>query len=602
MNKNKKIVLTIIAVILSTILFTDRVDAKTIMLLNCKYIEQCTDNICNVNSFIRYTDENGNINWAGIYSMGQHDSKFDLVRQYKIIVDSQSKNGNVIGIGYIGIESSDYCWLDDYSNIDSDCSKEQSIGWKDGKTYYDFFDAGICPTGVRYTKPIGPKKIVPAGNSGTATSYTLYLDEPKYIIYQFEDTDGNIKMVAEGYNSDGKYCVIGPNLKVFMNDDVKIHQQRLLINSINNDKTMSFFDVDTNFNNLIISGRGASTALGDKMPNCSNEQDCKDNHEYKVLMDSNDSTNLIKNGVAEWLSTNNEKFQTFEKISNIVSDEQFISELETLNENAESGKTYNFKKINQETMISKIENGYEGLKEAYSNGKDFVDCATGQETSAISSFTSCKIYQEYLGINQISELIKNSSNRDKEHMINQNYIVEMIVNQVNEEMTKQMSENNMKINLLDASRDLKKYTAMFYYAASYMDSNPNAYFLTADQIERVKTLVEKFEALVDSEKLELYPVTSCEGLLGENLINKINSYLNIIKIAVPIILIAFGIVDFTKAVFSENEDSMKKAQKDFIKRLAIAMLIFFVPTILNLLLTLANKVWPIIIPSTCGIG
>lgn len=47
---------------------------------------------------------------------------------------------------------------------------------------------------------------------------------------------------------------------------------------------------------------------------------------------------------------------------------------------------------------------------------------------------------------------------------------------------------------------------------------------------------------------------------------------------------------------------MKKAQKQFIKRIAIAILIFFVPTILNLLLTLANKVWPIIVPSTCGIN
>ena len=135
-----------------------------------------------------------------------------------------------------------------------------------------------------------------------------------------------------------------------------------------------------------------------------------------------------------------------------------------------------------------------------------------------------------------------------------------------------------------------------------MDSNPNAYFLNADQTERIKVLLDKFETLVEKEVLDIYPVTSCEGLLGEGLINRINSYLNIIKIAVPIILIGFGIIEFTKAIFSENEDTMKKAQKQFIKRIAIAILIFFVPTILNLLLTLANKVWPIIVPSTCGIN
>ena len=46
-------------------------------------------------------------------------------------------------------------------------------------------------------------------------------------------------------------------------------------------------------------------------------------------------------------------------------------------------------------------------------------------------------------------------------MINQNYIVEMIVNQVNEEMTKQISTNGSKINLLDASRDLKNIHRCF---------------------------------------------------------------------------------------------------------------------------------------------
>ena len=82
-----------------------------------------------------------------------------------------------------------------------------------------------------------------------------------------------------------------------------------------------------------------------------------------------------------------------------------------------------------------------------------------------------------------------------------------------------------------------------------MYSNPNAYFLNAEQLEKIDTLLDKFEKLVEREGLDIYPVTSCEGLLGEKLINKINSYLNIIKIAVPIILIGFGIIEFTKSDF-----------------------------------------------------
>lgn len=601
MNKNKKVLLTIITILVAAILFSNNANAKTIMFLNCQY-SNCSGNACEISSFIRYTDNNGNINWAGVYSMGQHDGKFDLIKRYINIKNSSSKDLKIVAIGLKDMNN-DYCWLSD-DNKDAACSKDTSIGWKGKQTYYDFFAAGICPTSIRYSNDLLEKideKLVPIGKEGIATTYTLYLENPKYIIYQYEDKDGNLRIVAEGYNSDGKYCIIGPDLKVFHNDEIMTHQNRILLNSINEDKNMSFFDVDTNFNNLIISGRGASTSLGDKMPKCKNYDDCKENHGYEVLLDSNDSNGAIKKAVANWLSTNNEKFKSFEKISKIANDKTFINEIEDLNDKASSGKSYSFKNITSEEMISKLEEGYEGLELAYSSGKTFVDCATDQETSPTSSFTSCEIYQNYLHINKISELIKDSSKRNNEHMINQNYIVEMIVNQVKNEMQTQMTNTSNAINLLDASRDLKKYTSMFYYAISYMKSNPNVYFLNAGQIQKINDLSEKFEKLVTDNELDIYPITNCEELLGEDLINKLNSYMNIIKIAVPIILIGFGIIEFTKAMFSGSEDDMKKAQQKFIKRLIIAVLIFFAPILVNFLLTIANKVWTIITPNSCGI-
>lgn len=94
------------------------------------------------------------------------------------------------------------------------------------------------------------------------------------------------------------------------------------------------------------------------------------------------------------------------------------------------------------------------------------------------------------------------------------------------------------------------------------------------------------------------PINDCEDLLGEELVDKINSVMNVIKIAVPIILIALGIMDFTKAVFS-GEDEMKKAQKTFLKRIAAALIIFLSPILINLLLTVTNKVWNTINPNTC---
>lgn len=599
MEKNKKqILLTIITLLISTTMFTNKVNGRTIMLLNCEYIEQCkSDSDCEsaIDTFIRYTDNKGNTNWNGIYVQVNNEYKTSIFEQYNTYTEIM-----ISKIGNLDMEDDDYCWIDEYSNLSDNCDEKKSIGWDGGKNYYDFFGEGICPSGVRLQK-LDDAEIVPAGQDGIVTSNTLYLDNPKYIIYEFEDTEGNLKQIAEGYNSDGKYCVVGIDLTKAFVDEIFYHQKSILINSLNIDRKISFFDVDTNFNNLIISGRGASSARGDKMPECKNRVDCVFNHSFRVILDSNDSQGTIRKAVTDWLSTNNEKFKSLQKITELVNDETFISEVEDLNEKAETGKTYSFKNITSDEMISKLEEAYIGLQEAYINGKPFVDCANNKETSAISSFTSCEIYQNYLGINQISELIKDESKRNSEHMINQNYIVEMIVDQVGKELNNQVAGDGNKINLLDSSRDLKKYTSMFYYALSYMKSNPNAYFLNKEQIDKVNDLVDKFKELVELKGLDIYPITNCEELLGEDLINKINSYLNIVKIAIPIILIAFGIIEFTKAIFAGDEESMKKSQKSFIKRLGISILIFFVPTIVNLLLQLANKVWTTIAPNSCGL-
>lgn len=47
MKKNKRILLAIITILVSTMLFTNRTEARTIMLLNCRYVEQCTSEACN---------------------------------------------------------------------------------------------------------------------------------------------------------------------------------------------------------------------------------------------------------------------------------------------------------------------------------------------------------------------------------------------------------------------------------------------------------------------------------------------------------------------------------------------------------------------------
>lgn len=58
---------------------------------------------------------------------------------------------------------------------------------------------------------------------------------------------------------------------------------------------------------------------------------------------------------------------------------------------------------------------------------------------------------------------------------------------------------------------------------------------------------------------------------------------NVIKIAVPIMLIIFGMLDLAKAVVSNDEKEMKGAQTKLMKRAIYAVLVFLVISIVQLL-------------------
>lgn len=98
----------------------------------------------------------------------------------------------------------------------------------------------------------------------------------------------------------------------------------------------------------------------------------------------------------------------------------------------------------------------------------------------------------------------------------------------------------------------------------------------------------------------------CATLLSDSsskkLLDMIKFAINIVKIAIPILLIGLGILDFAKAIFQGKEDEMKKAQEKFMKRIIIGVCLFLVPTILKIILTIGNSVWgDIISVDFCGI-
>lgn len=84
-------------------------------------------------------------------------------------------------------------------------------------------------------------------------------------------------------------------------------------------------------------------------------------------------------------------------------------------------------------------------------------------------------------------------------------------------------------------------------------------------------------------------VIECKTLLGDKF-GKILSYvLNILRILAFALLALFSIFDFVKPIISNDADMLQKAGSTFVKRLIIFVMIFFVPALVKLLLTLIDK-------------
>ena len=62
----------------------------------------------------------------------------------------------------------------------------------------------------------------------------------------------------------------------------------------------------------------------------------------------------------------------------------------------------------------------------------------------------------------------------------------------------------------------------------------------------------------------------------------------VFKIVIPLLLIVFGMVDLGKAVVSSDDKAISKAVSSLIKRFVAAVVLFFVPTIVNAIFNVIN--------------
>lgn len=92
-------------------------------------------------------------------------------------------------------------------------------------------------------------------------------------------------------------------------------------------------------------------------------------------------------------------------------------------------------------------------------------------------------------------------------------------------------------------------------------------------------------AVSAADKVDCGNVTNIPAKIPE-----LTSYaMTIIQIAVPVIFVIVGSLDLFKGLTSQKEDEIKKGQQAFVKRLIIAVLIFFIVVIVKLVISVVAE-------------
>ena len=80
--------------------------------------------------------------------------------------------------------------------------------------------------------------------------------------------------------------------------------------------------------------------------------------------------------------------------------------------------------------------------------------------------------------------------------------------------------------------------------------------------------------------------TVCDD--AENIVILVGKIVSIFQIVIPIILVVVGLINLGKAVVSSKDDEVKKATSGLVKKIIYAAFIFFIVTIVKMVVSLVG--------------
>lgn len=442
----------------------------------------------------------------------------------------------------------DGCWFYSEEDISKSCNDDSVKKYTESEVQQMLRD-GVCPAIIRDGDGIYSNEVIVFAGQGNGVAYRLTNQ------YRFYKNDGDI--YAYGYDINGFFIqTTNGNVNSSYNEE----QRNVLEKHIISTSGLGIEKYGENFMNV-----GELDYATTIIPKNS-----------EIVFDSNDNINKLYDAVDVWYSNYgsslDDKSIKMEKIESDYS--QLINSCSALNDSYDDGKKYNFNSsYTANSMLSDLNLLYFELFTFYNTENQFDLCVSDSTTTNASySAYNCSMIELLGSIDYIPKQLQ-----------------QFVLSDVNEYLT------DVKGAYLDNASAGDNILNTVVKCSSYLKRNYDDFDLDSSEVSEISG---KYEELGKSKGISI--IYDCESLLGEDLIAKINSYLDIFKIAIPIILIVFGIIDFTKAIFT-GDDEMKKARKNFIKRVVISILIFLTPTIVNFILSIANEVWSYISPNSCGL-
>lgn len=538
--KKKTLTLTIIFLI-SIFMFNSKVEASDIVAwIDCSYDV--------------YEDDEDDIEHSGIIALVGTGKLYQFIPKSTMNGECEAKNYN----DFIKkcIHDLDGCWYKDGDDIGKNCNTNKDKRFDSDEVINNLLK-GTCPKIVRYSDDT-KKKIVFAGTTTPNSTEKLY---NQYRFIKYNQTEG---ILGEGYSKNGSYiaAINGEQADIKVNDiDLSWGLGSILANLGEIMDGIGWASqkriLSTNY--IINYGKDFTKVA-----------EHKSYFDGQVIFDSSSNIEPLNNKVDNWYD---KYFKNSDMEKLLSNNKNLIISCKNLNSAIDDDKDYTF---NQGYTASEMLNGLAGFLPSFK-----------KKYSSLSS----NGYPMCLDENTTTDPYKSAYNCSvKELLGDTKYVPKGL-----DEFVYKDIQNHLESKGL-SNVDYKTTVSDLTYCAVNLNKNADKYGLNSEETSKVKNNYEDY-----SKNLGIAIVYDCESLIGDNIAKKIEKYFNIVKIAVPIILIAFGIVDFAQAVFAGDEEKMKKAQKKFISRIIASVLIFLTPVLVKLLLGLANEVWSNISADGCGI-